>query len=111
MKIGRLRHRVTLKPVNFSQDSTGAAVATPPLFESYTVWAEVRTANGYESSRPELNTVISGYTHTVTLRKPIPAIRTTWRVLWDGRTLEVVAIREPDNRGRSVLLDCAEVDV
>lgn len=110
MKAGRLRHRVTLQSPNApGQDATGAATQGYTSVGVY--WAEVRTANGFEQNRPELNTVISGYTHTVTLRRPTAAVKTTWRVQWDGRTLNVLAIREPDNRGRSVLLDCIEVEV
>ena len=108
MRIGRLRHRVTmLAPYLTARDDTGAT--TPSWNASQTVWAEVRTVSGYEQDRPDLNTVTSGYTHTVTVRRGGLSIDTRWRVQWGGRILQVVAVREPDNRGRVIVLDCAEV--
>lgn len=108
VKIGRLRHWVTLlasAPAN--RDATGAPIYA--YTNAGTFPAEVRTLSADELQRIEIDSLVGTVVHQVTLRKGGVRPRATWRVQWDGRTFEVQGVMEPDNRGRIVQLLCVEI--
>ena len=110
MRIARLRHRVALRYPTNAQDSQGDAV--PAWTTLPKVWAEVKTLSGTERERADLATALPETFHRVTIRAPFsPLPRATWQVQWGDRLFEVLAVAEPDNRQRVLVLDCQEVVV
>ncbi len=107
MQIGRLRHRVTIQQRTLVQDAAGAATYTWATFA--TVWAEVRTPAGMERLAPEVDQVRASLTHTVRIRSGSGTISPAMRVVWGSRTLEVISVTDPDNRGESQVLLCNEL--
>lgn len=105
MRIGRLRHRVTIVGVATAPDVTGAPTHTTTA--GVTVWAEVRTLSGSEHNEPPLERMTSATQFRVTMRYRTGIVPTT-ELLWQGRRLRVHTIVEPDNRQRVIQLDCSE---
>jgi SPP1 family predicted phage head-tail adaptor len=105
--IGRLRHRVTIQQPTVSRDSAGSPTRTWATLG--TVWAEVRTPQGFEQAAQEAGQVKASLTHTVRLRRPDFAITPACRVRWGSRALEVQSVSDPDNRGEAQILLCSEI--
>ena len=112
MKISELRHVVYIQTPTTAQSSRGAETIT--WADSPALRARVRTVSGDERSRDEQMMVTAA--HEVLLRWPLPSgvtLTTKSRVRWvdDGvsRYFGVLAIGEPDNRGRLVVLTCEEL--
>lgn len=111
MRIGRLRHRVTLLAPAEPRDQTDAGAYEPVYGNVATVWAEVRTLSGSEQPVTVLETTVASTMHRVQIRMPSGWFpRADWRVVWGERTFEVTAVLEPDNRARLLVLECVEVE-
>jgi len=70
-----------------------------------TVWAEIEPISGREyiegrQDRGEL-------THVVTIRY-LAGVRPDMRISFEGRYLKIAAVRNPEERDRSLELDCTE---
>lgn len=112
MKIAELRHLVYLQTPTTAQSSRGAETIT--WSDSPALRARVRTVSGDERNRDEQ--VIPVAAHEVLLRWPLPmgvTATTKSRLRWatsDGsRYFGVLAIGEPDNRRRLIVLTCEEL--
>lgn len=112
MKVAELRHLVYIQTPTTSRSSRGAEVIawadSPPLR------ARVRTVGGDERNRDEQ--VMPTAAHEVLMRWPMPVgveITTKSRLRWatsDGsRYFAILAIGEPDNRRRLIVLTCSEL--
>lgn len=107
MRAGRLRHRVTIQHRTLGQDDAGALVET--WATTAVVWADVRTVGGGERLQPGIEQTVATMQHQVTIRRHPTTILPSQRVIWQGRTLEITSVQEPDNRQRLVLLMCQEI--
>jgi len=106
MKAGRLRQRVTLEGVTTSQNTYGEAV--PTWATVATVWAEVTPlmAQVREQVAAVANQISSRTPYQVRLRYRTGLQPSTHRVVWEGKTLEVEAVMDPEGRKRELVLMC-----
>lgn len=113
MRAGTLRHRVTIQAATETSNTRGAtAVAWDDLA---TVYAQIKTTGGDE--RQASDQVIPVASHTVELRQPLPnALQLTpkHRLKWVAgpnliRYFGILAIGEPDNKMRRVVVSCEEL--
>jgi head-tail adaptor len=112
MRIGDLRHLVYLQTPTASRTERGAEQIT--WTDSPALRAKIRTTSGDERSANDQTVPVAA--HEATLRWPLPrgtAISTKSRLKWldDGtaRYFSILAILEPDNRGRVIVLTCQEL--
>lgn len=112
MRISDLRHIVYIQTPTTAQSSRGAETIT--WSDSPVLRAKVRTVSGDERNRDEQ--IVPMAAHEVTMRWPLPAgvsVNTKSRLRWvdDGisRYFGVLAVGEPDNRGRLIVLTCEEL--
>ena len=96
---GRLRHVVRIRERHEAADGFGGVTVT--LTTLFTTHAEIRPLRGAELERARQ--IQADVTHMVTLRYR-PGITAKMDVLYQGRTLNIVAALNEDERGR--WLDC-----
>ncbi|MGI5892088.1 MAG: phage head closure protein [Bacillota bacterium] len=106
MKIGDLRHRVTLQQKTVIEDDLKQH--TENWTDIATVWARIEPLSGreYFAARQE-NTEV---TTRITIRY-LPGITTDSRVVFGGRVFEVLSAIDPEERCESLILMCNEVPV
>ena len=103
MKIGSLRHRVTIESQTTTQDAYGGEVIT--WSEVATVWAAVEPLSGREfmdgrRQEAEINTRIR-----IRYRSGLlPGMRVTW----GDHTYDIEAVIERESRRREIWLMCRE---
>lgn len=112
MKIADLRHVIYLQTPTTSQTARGAE--TINWGNSPALRAKVTTVSGDERRTSEQ--VIPVAAHNVELRWPLPtgtSVSAKSRVKWTQdnvtRYFGIVAIGEPDNRRRRIVLTCQEL--
>lgn len=113
MKIAELRHVLYIQEPAVAQNDRGAETIT--WTDSGPVRGSVRTVSGDERGRDEQ--VVPVAAHEITLRWPLPAgvaLTPKCRIRWPrpgvaDRYFGIVAIGEPDNRGRRRVLSCHEL--
>ena len=101
MKSGELRHRVTLERTSDSSDwgRSGSWLTYA------TVWARVQPISGREFQEGRLDR--GELTHVVTIRY-LAGVRPDMRINFEGRYLKIVAVRDLEERNRTLELDCNE---
>lgn len=104
MKIGDLRHRITLQELVTGQDEAGQPV---DMWQDVaTVWASVEPLRGTEywaAAQVQAE-------RTVRIRiRYRPGIRPDMRVLYAGRVFNIQSIIDPEERHRELQLMCKEV--
>lgn len=108
MKVGSLRHRVSIETVAASQDAYGG-VHKDSTVPFVTVWGEVRDVSGLELySAESLHTQI---TARITIRfHGGVAPQMVARVFMDqrDRTFDILAVTDPDGRRFMLELACKE---
>lgn len=112
VKIAELRHVVYVQAPTTARSARGAETIT--WTDSPALRARVRTMGGDERQRDEQ--VIPTAAHEVLLRWPLPTgvtlttkSRLRWLINGASRYFAVVAVGEPDNRRRVVVLTCQEL--
>lgn len=105
MRIGRLRHRITIQEPTITRNDRGAEVLAWSTLA--TVWAEVRSNTGREQVINN-NQEIASATHVVTIRHR-DDVTPKMRLQWSGRTFGIESLVESDNRRRMLQLACIEV--
>lgn len=104
MRIGDLRHRVTIQRPVPGRDERNQAITS--WSDVGIVWAAVEAVAGNESRAAEHDVGTVGYRVTIRHRAGItPAMR----VLHAGRVLGVKAVLDRDGRRRWLELICEEV--
>lgn len=106
MKAGKLRHRVTIQTRTISQDGYGDAVET--WTSGDTVWAEVTpllTATR-EAFVAQSETRSARQTLQVRMRWRDGLTPAGTRLLWDGETLDVESVMDPDGRHAELIVLC-----
>ncbi len=106
MKIGNLRHRVTLQQKTVIEDDLKQH--TENWTDIASVWARIEPLSGREYfAAKQINSEISV---RVTIRY-LPGITTEARVVFGGRIFEVLSVVNPEERCESLILMCREVPV
>jgi SPP1 family predicted phage head-tail adaptor len=102
--IGRLRDRIALQKPTRSADAYGQKV--PSYSTAMKRWAQIETLSGDEQLQDrQLQSVA---THRITMRY-CGVVDATWRVLFAGRTFEILAAFDPESRRRKTILLCKEL--
>jgi SPP1 family predicted phage head-tail adaptor len=108
LEAGALRQRVTIVAPTATQDSTGGF----SLSDYTTVletWAEIRTLTGNEAlgAGTEVSTVLK----LVTIRYPTSVtITAAMQVVFQGRKFQILAVLNPDERPKKLVLRCVELN-
>lgn len=106
MKIGSLRHRVTLQQKTVTEDDLKQQ--SEVWSDITTEWARIEPLSGMEYfAAKQINVDISV---RITIRYR-PGIISDLRAVFDGRIFEVLSVINPDERCESLVLMCKEVPV
>lgn len=106
VKIGELRERVQIQRVTNTRDSMGAIIETWATLA--TVWAKVEPKSAGEQWRREQIQASADWTVTVRYSE---TYRPSDRIVWRGRTLQIVGVENPDMRRRFAEIACRELQV
>jgi SPP1 family predicted phage head-tail adaptor len=106
MKIGSLRHRVALQQKTIAEDNL--MQQSEIWTEIATVWACIEPLSGREYfAAKQINAEISV---RITIRY-LPGIKTDIRAVLDGRIFEVLAVINPEERRKALILMCKELSI
>lgn len=105
MRAGELRYFITIQQRSVTRDDFGAESATWSTFSS--VWAKVSPLSGREMEHAQA--IHSDTTHQVTIRY-LAGVTPEMRIQHDSRTLEILSVRNIDERNIQLGLLCREVD-
>lgn len=109
MRIGPLRHRVTIQQRATTQDSYGQeSQALSNISSIPNVWADVRPATGQERFVGGAEQVQATLTHRVTIRYRTD-LTNELCVLWDSNVLDIESIQDPSGKRQYLVLLCREV--
>jgi SPP1 family predicted phage head-tail adaptor len=103
MKIGKLRHRVTVQESTRVNDSMGGG--REEWSDLFSAWANVKPIKG--ERRYEAMQVKGGITHEIEMRYR-PGITVHHRIVYDGRIFEIVNVY-PDEIKTMLTIECSEV--
>ena len=103
-RAGQLRHRITLQSVSTTPDSSGDRVEAFATFA--TVWARVEPLTGREQFIAQQIQSETNYRVEIRYRAGVVA---TMRVLFGGRTFEVVSVLNVGERNSDLHLMCREL--
>jgi SPP1 family predicted phage head-tail adaptor len=107
MRIGSLRHRVTVQnPSTPTPDGDGGFTQT--MTDAEIVWAEIRPASAHDLERVVGGTVLSSASHLVRMRYR-PAITTKSQLLFGSRVFAVTGVQNVDERNVELVIACQEV--
>ncbi|MEM8987909.1 MAG: phage head closure protein [Pseudomonadota bacterium] len=101
--IGRLRHRVALQSAARTGDGGGGGSVAWTTFAN--VWADVRTLRSSDDAAADRDARLKRY--RITLRHRDDVTFET-RLVYRGAALEILSIQTEAERGRWLVLDCAE---
>ncbi len=99
-----LDRRIELQAVTTSKDEVGGLVETWTTFA--TVWAQVRQASGREAWYRQQMNASGAWTIGIRWRRDLT---TKHRVRYDGRTFEIRAVTDENQRRRHLMLACDEI--
>ena len=102
IKAGQLRERVTVQQSSESRNSLGETIFAWSEFA--TVWADVQGVTARELLLAGQQQV--EISHRVRMRH-MPGLKSQMRLLWRGRTLEIISVLEHENRSIHELI-CQE---
>jgi SPP1 family predicted phage head-tail adaptor len=103
MKVGSLRHRVTVQSLVETVDQYGQPVQNWDATVSR--WAAIRTPNGRDKINADQLKV--ELTHILTLRY-VPGLDVTQRLVFDGRVFNITYVINKDERNREQEVYCNE---
>jgi SPP1 family predicted phage head-tail adaptor len=106
MRGGLLQQRVEIQSVTSAQDDAGEVTRT--FRTLWQPWAQVLTPGGGESVDQQRMQRYGELTHLVKIRYRAGVTRNQ-RVLWDGRTLEILAVADEENNATWLHLYCKEI--
>lgn len=104
--LGELRERVTIQVPATVLDEVGASTVTYSVMAA-SVPARVRTVRAPEAEVAERQAMLAFYEVTIMSR---PGILPTYRLLWRGRALQIVDMRQPDEQRRFLVLGCRDAE-
>lgn len=103
MKIGKLRHRVTIEQVTEAQDTDGSVIETWSAFAIGQASIEPISGREYFAAQSTQADV----THRVSLRY-LPGITPKMRVTFGSRVFDILSVINVDERNRELQLMCRE---
>lgn len=103
MESGKLRERITIESITETRGAQGDPINTYATFLS--AWAEVTPLNGSEVFYGDRVEAI--HDHAVKMRFR-PGINPTMQVIHDGKTLNILSVKDFKDRHRTTLLLCKE---
>lgn len=103
MRAGSLRHRLALQSKSETQDDLNQPVDS--WTTAATVWGRVAPMKASESYEAQQN--VARITHEITIRHT-SAITENMRIVHDGRTFYIQGIRNPEEKGVMLTLECSE---
>ncbi|GIW49202.1 MAG: head-tail adaptor protein [Caloramator sp.] len=104
MKIGDLRHRVTLQKLEMVQDSYGQPTET--WTDVATVWAAVNPISGREFFQTE--TINSEVTHKILIRY-MQGVKPAMRIKFKDRIFNILYVINFEERNETLQLMCKEL--
>lgn len=109
MQAGQLRERIAIQSYTAASDGMGGE--TQSWSTVATVWGRVRMVNGQEQFTAANERIQGTVSHKVNLREKAGGVTLTirHRLLWLGRTLEIVSIGDMEGRHREQVVMCREV--
>lgn len=106
---GARLHRVVLEnPTLSGPDGDGGYTTTWAPLTPPTMFARIVPATAADLERTTASTVIATATHVLRMLYH-PQVTTQTRVLFNGRTLNVIGRANPEERNVELVLVCAEV--
>ncbi len=102
--IGQLRHRIGVYAPSEVRDDVGGTITSWSFQRA--VWAMVEPRTISEAVENGRLRVVQSYRITIRHRSDLSHRA---RVVWQGRTLRVVAVSDPDTRFERLHLICEEV--
>lgn len=106
MRIGSLRHRVTIQSPKESRDDFGGARAE--WFDVATVWAKVEPLGGTEVAElKKTGALYAEATHKVTVRYRSD-VTEKMRIVKGDRVFDIASIVNTDERNRELVMMCGE---
>lgn len=104
MKIGKLRHWITIQSYTPTRDSFGAEVEH--WQDVMKVWASVEPLTGKEYfAAQEVNAEVS----VKVIMRYSPGIQPEMRVIFGARVFEILAVMNTEERNKQLILLCKEV--
>lgn len=108
MRIGPLRHRVTIQQKSTVQDAAGEeSRAYSNIVTMPNVWANVRPLGGQERFVSGAEQQIAELTHRVEMRYRSD-LTNELAILWEGRHLDIESIEDPSGKRQYLVLKCRE---
>ncbi len=104
MRIGNLRHRITIQQIARIDDGAGGYTET--WASAGTVYADVYPLKGQE--RYDAQQIQANLSHRVTIRYRAD-VNPSMRLSYGTRTLVIEAVIDPEERHRELILMCSEV--
>ena len=105
MKIGKLRHKITIQKFTHSRDSFGAMI--PEWVDFASSWASISPVSGKEYfAAHQINAEI---TTKITIRY-MPGIAPEMRVAFKGRVFEILSVLNFEEKNVELNLMCKESD-
>lgn len=105
MRAGKLRHELTIEQYSVANDSTGDPVKSWSNFATGW-WASIEPVAGRETFAAQQ--VLAGVTHMVKGRY-LAGLVATMRLKYGARYFRVEAVRDVEERGREMWLQCTEI--
>ena len=100
-RIGNMRERITLQRLERTPDGGGGFEET--FVDVTTVWARVEPVKADEQF---IAGGIQSITDVLVHIRHRDDVVPTWRLEWQGRQFNITGIRNLDERGRFLVLDC-----
>ena len=109
IEAGELRHRISIVKPTGGQDSMGGITLDPSQWQVVvSCWAEIQTWTGDMSlSAQEFMSVAS---HWITIRHPHIPITSQMKVWFSGRIFQVLAVLNPTEQNKILVLVCTEIN-
>jgi SPP1 family predicted phage head-tail adaptor len=104
LRIGNLRHRITIQQIARIDDGAGGYTET--WASAGTVYADVYPLKGQE--RYDAQQIQANLSHRVTIRYRAD-VNPSMRLSYGTRTLVIEAVIDPEERHRELILMCSEV--
>ena len=104
---GRLRNRIDIVQPSATQDAAGGFDLNANVVVYSNIWASVEALNGTEKFAA--HEFISQASHQVVIRY-LPNITSEMQVHFQGRQFQIEAVLNPDERTKSLVLLCVEIN-
>ena len=105
MNIGALRHQLTIKAINTTEDSYGEVTEDPTTTEC-TVWGSIEPLSGRELLLAQQ--IQATVTHRVRIRYH-SGLDPSMQIVFGTRTFDILSIINLEERNRELEIMCREV--